>query len=174
MENCFDPKHSNQGEKIFVPDLDYSDIDAMLEEIKEMKDQSPFIKGGEGKVKTIRRALKQTIELDKNTATRRNQLKKSKRKRKSRSEIGKGNVVGGKRGGDQKVPVFIPPPEPPEGTITNIDELFEMEEKQIEDAEKNKKGKRFKVLDRAEPKLKQRGLEGALRKDAHSLRLGQL
>jgi hypothetical protein len=57
--------------------LDYSDIDAMLEEIKEMKDQSPFVKGGEGKVKTIRRALKQTIELGKNTATRRNQLKKT-------------------------------------------------------------------------------------------------
>ncbi len=40
MEIVFDP-----GEKIFVPDLDYSDIDAMLEEIKEMKDDSLFIKG---------------------------------------------------------------------------------------------------------------------------------
>ena len=39
MENFFGPQQSNQGEKIFVPDLDYSDIDAMLEEIKEMKDQ---------------------------------------------------------------------------------------------------------------------------------------
>ena len=56
----------------------------MLEEIKEMKDQSPFIKGGEGKVKALRRALKQTIERGKNTATRRNQLKKSKRKRGSK------------------------------------------------------------------------------------------
>ncbi len=50
MKYFFDPQHSTQGEKIFVPDLDYSDIDAMLEEIKEMKDQSPFVKGGEGKV----------------------------------------------------------------------------------------------------------------------------
>ena len=41
----------------------------MLEEIKEMKDQSRFVKGGEGKVKMLRRALKQTIELGKNTAT---------------------------------------------------------------------------------------------------------
>jgi hypothetical protein len=69
MGNFFGPQQSNQGEKIFVPDLDYSDIDAMLEEIKEMKDQSRFVKGGEGKVKTLRRALKQTIELGKNTAT---------------------------------------------------------------------------------------------------------
>lgn len=29
MEIFFDPQHSNQGEKIFVPDLDYSDIDAV-------------------------------------------------------------------------------------------------------------------------------------------------
>ena len=105
-----------------------------------MKDQSLFVKGGEGKVKTIRRALKETIELGKNTATRKNQLKK--RKRKSRSEVGKGNVVRGKRGGRSKVPDFVPPPEPPEGTITNIDELFEMEEKEIGDTEKGKKGKR--------------------------------
>jgi hypothetical protein len=52
--------------------LDYSDIDAMLEEIKEMKDDSLFVKGGEGKVKTMRRALQQIIELGKNTATRKN------------------------------------------------------------------------------------------------------
>ncbi len=75
----FDPQHSNQGEKIFVPDLDYIDIDAMLEEIKETKDDSIFIRGGEGKVKTIRRALQQTIELGKNTAARRNQIRKAKR-----------------------------------------------------------------------------------------------
>ena len=152
MGNFFGPQQSNQGEKIFVPDLDYSDIDAMLEEIKGMKDQSRFVKGGEGKVKTLRRALKQTIELGKNTATRRNQLKKSERKRKSRSEIGKGNVVGGKRGSDQKIPVLVPPPDPSEGTSTNIDELFEMEEKQPEDEAKLKKGKGFKVLDRVKVK----------------------
>ena len=155
MENFFDPQHSNQGEKIFVPDLDYSDIDAMLEEIKEMKDQSPFVKGGEGKVKALRRALKQTIELGKNTATRRNQLKKSKRKRGSKSEVRIGNVVEGKRSeetGDSELPVFIPPPEPPAETITNIDAIFDLEERMMEEKEKSKKGKRFKVLDRVKTK----------------------
>ena len=155
MGKFFDPQHSNQGEKTFVPDLDYSDIDAMLEEIKEMKDQSPFVKGGEGKVKALRRALKQTIELGKNTATRRNQLKKSKRKRGSKSEVRIGNVVEGKRSGgtgDSELPVFIPPPEPPAETITNIDAIFDLEERMMEEKEKSKKGKRFKVLDRVKTK----------------------
>jgi hypothetical protein len=71
--------------------------------------------------------------------------------------VGKGNVVRGKRGGRSKVPDFVPPPEPPEGTITNIDELFEMEEKEIGDAEKGKKGKRFKVMDRVKVKTSRFG-----------------
>jgi hypothetical protein len=115
MEIFVDPQHSNQGEKIFVPDLDYSDIDAMLEEIKEMKNDSLLSKGVEVKVKTLRRALQQTIELSKNTAPRKNQLKKGKRKRGSKSEIRTENVVKEKRGGKERNPralVFIPPPEP--------------------------------------------------------------
>jgi hypothetical protein len=151
MEIVFDPQHSNQGEKIVVPVLDYSDIDAMLEEIKEMKDDSLLGKGGEGKVKTLRRALQQTIELSKNTAPRRNQIKKMKRKRDSKSGIRTKNVAQEGRKGKDKYPgalVFIPPPEPPAGTITNIDALFEQEEREIDDMKKIKKGKGFKVLDR--------------------------
>ncbi len=71
----------------------------MLEEIKEMKDDSLLSKGGEGKVKTLRRALKQTIELSKNAAPRKNQLKKGKRRRGSKSEIRTENVVKEERGG---------------------------------------------------------------------------
>jgi hypothetical protein len=106
-------------------------------------------------VKTIRRALQQTIELGKNTATRKNQIKKVKRKRKSKSEIRTENVVKEERGGKERnprVPVFIPPPEPPAGTITNIDDLFEQEEEMIVEMEKSKKGKGFKVLDRVKIK----------------------
>jgi hypothetical protein len=68
MGNFFDPQHSNQGEKIFVPDLDYSDIDAMLEEIKAMNNDWTLKKGKEGKADALRKALKQTIESGKNTA----------------------------------------------------------------------------------------------------------
>jgi hypothetical protein len=78
MANFFDPQHSNQGEKTFVPDLDYSNIDAMLEEIKAMNNDWHFERGKEGKAETLRKALKQTIEGGKNTAMRRNQIKKRK------------------------------------------------------------------------------------------------
>jgi hypothetical protein len=47
---------------------------------------------------------------------------------------------------------FIPPPEPPAGTITNIDAIFDLEERMMEEKEKSKKGKRFKVLDRVKTK----------------------
>ena len=76
MANFFDPQHSNQEEKTFVPDLDYSDIDAMLEEIKAMNNDWHFERGKEGKAETLRKALKQTIEGGKNTAMRQNQIKK--------------------------------------------------------------------------------------------------
>ncbi len=76
----------------------------------------------------MRKALKQTIEGGKNTAMRRNQLKK--RKIKPRSGIKLTNMVDGKRvkeKGKPRLPTFVPPPEPPIGTATNIDELFEEE-----------------------------------------------
>ena len=82
-EIFFDPQHSNPGEKIFVPDLDYSDVDAMLEEIKGMNKDWHLSQGKESKVDALRKALKQTIESGKNTAVRRNQIKKRKIKPKS-------------------------------------------------------------------------------------------
>jgi hypothetical protein len=81
-------------------------------------------KGVKEKVKTIRQALQQTIELGKNTASRRNQIKKTKRKRGSKSDVRIGNVVEGKRSEervDPRLTVFIPPPEPPAGTTNNIE-----------------------------------------------------
>ena len=64
-------------------------------------------------------------------------------------------MVKEERGGKERyprAPVFIPPPEPPAGAITNIDDLFEQEGKMIVEMEKSKKGKGFKVLDRVKIK----------------------
>ena len=59
---------------------------------------------------------------------RRNQIKK--RKIKPKSGIKWANVIEEKRmkrTEESGVPSFVPPPEPPIGTTTNIDELFEEE-----------------------------------------------
>jgi hypothetical protein len=104
--------------------------------------------GKEGKADALRKALKQTIESGKNTATRRNQIKK--RKIKPKSGIKWANVIEEKRMKRAErpgAPSFIPPPEPPIGTTTNIDELFEEEAARMrEDKVERSKGK-FKPLD---------------------------
>jgi hypothetical protein len=69
--------------------------------------------------------------MSKNTAKQRNQLKKVKRKQKSKDKVGPENIVEGKRMRDQRkldVPTVEPPPAPPAGIETNIDKIFDLEE----------------------------------------------
>ena len=97
--------------------------------------------------------MKQTIESGKSTAVRQNQIKK--RKMKPKSGIKWANVIEEKRmkrTGEPGVPSFVPPPEPPIGTTTNIDELFDEEAARMyQDKVGNSKGK-FKPLDRVKIK----------------------
>ena len=92
----------------------------MLEEIKGMNKDWHLSQGKEGKADALRKALKLTIESGKNTAMRRNQIKK--RKIKPKSGIKWANVIEEKRAKEPGVPSFVPPPEPPIGTTTNIDD----------------------------------------------------
>ncbi len=78
MSNLFEPQHSDRGEKTYSPNLDY-DIDAMLEELGELK-RNWLLEGKWGKVEEIRKALTKTIESSKSTATKRNQIKKQRRR----------------------------------------------------------------------------------------------
>ena len=82
MARYFEPQQSNQGEKMYSPNLDY-DIDAMLEELRSLK-RDLVLEGKVGKVEEIRKALRKAIETGKNTAKQRNHLKKVKRKQKSK------------------------------------------------------------------------------------------
>ncbi len=136
-----------------VPNLNY-DIHAMLEEIGELKREWQ-LQGKGGKVEAVRRALTKTIEVSKNVAMIRNQIKKKKRK--SKGTVGPENIVEGhrKRGKNKlEVPNFTPPPEPSAGTETNLDKIFEMEEEaaRFEENAQGKSRKGFKVLDRVKVK----------------------
>ncbi len=155
MRSYFEPQHSDPGEKIYKPNLDY-DVDAMLEELSELK-KKWLLEGKSGKVEEIRKALTQTIEGSKSTASKRNQIKKAKRRKMSKDKVGTGNIVLEKRRKGKKLlelPTFTPPPEPPADMETNIDRIFEMEEeyKASEENKGSKKAKRFKVLDRVKIK----------------------
>ncbi len=66
----------------------------------------------------IRKALTQTLEGSKSTASKRNQIKKAKRRKMSKDKVGSDNIVVGKRRKGKKqleLPTFTPPPEPPVG-----------------------------------------------------------
>jgi hypothetical protein len=153
MEAFLGPQHSDRGEKIVVPNLNY-DIDAMLEEIAELKREWQ-LQGKGGKVEAIRKALTKTIEVSKNVAMSRNQIKKKKRK--SKGTVGPENIVEGHRKRGKKkfeVPDFTPPPEPSAGMETNIDKIFQMEEEaaRFEENAHGKSRKGFKVLNRVKIK----------------------
>jgi hypothetical protein len=160
MARYFEPQQSNQGEKLYSPNLDY-DIDAMLEELRSLK-RDLVLEGKVGKVEEIRKALTKTIEMSKNIAKRRNHLKKAKRKQKSKDKVSSENIVEGKRMREQRkldVPTFEPPPAPPAGVETNIDKIFDLEEELMafNVNEGSKKAKGFKVLDRVKIKTSRFG-----------------
>ena len=113
---------------MFEPNLDY-DVDAMLEELGSLK-QKWLLEGKCGKVDQIRRALTKTIELSKSTAMSKNKIKKRKGKRGGSLDVE--NLMEGKRvKSKQHLPEFTPPPEPAAGMETNIDKIFEVEEKSM-------------------------------------------
>ena len=98
-------------------------MDAMLEELGELK-KKWLLEGKSGKVDEIRKALTRTIEGSISTASKRNQIKKAKRKKMSKDKVGSDNIVAGKRRKGKKqleLPTFTPPPVPPAGMETNID-----------------------------------------------------
>jgi hypothetical protein len=149
MRKIFGPQHSDRGEKMFEPNLDY-DVDAMLEELSNLKEQW-LLEGKSGKVDLIRQALMKTIELSKSTAMSKNKIKKRKGKRGANLDVE--NLMEGKRvKSKQQLPEFTPPPDPPAGMETNIDKkIFEMEET-LMNAKESKAAKKFKVLDRVKIK----------------------
>jgi hypothetical protein len=127
----------------------------MLEELGDLK-QKWTLEGKGGKVEGIRKALTKTIELSKNTASIRNQIRKAKRKQKSKNSVGSENIMDDKQKRN-KIRLDLPsfaPPEPPAGTETNIDKIFELEEGVMNSMENtgSKKVKGFSVLDRVKIK----------------------
>ena len=54
----------------------------------------------------------------------------------------------------QQLPSYEPPTEPPAGTETDIDKIFELEEKlmEVEEEKQSRKTKNFRVLDRVKIK----------------------
>jgi hypothetical protein len=116
MKKFFGPQHSDRGEKMFEPNLDY-DVDAMLEELSSLKAKW-LLEGKSGKVDQIRRALTKTIELSKSTAMSKNKIKKRKGKRGGSLDVE--NLMEGKRvKSKQQLPEFTPPPEPTAEMETN-------------------------------------------------------
>ena len=106
MMSYFEPQHSDQGEKMYKPNLDY-DVDAMLEELGELK-KKWLLEGKSGKVEEIRKALTRTIEGSKSTASRRNQIKKAKRKKMSKDKVGPDNILVGKEERVRKCMSYLP------------------------------------------------------------------
>ncbi len=53
-------------------------------------------------MRSIRKALTKTIESSKSTATKRNQIKKAKKKQKEKDNVGPENIVAGKRKRNKK------------------------------------------------------------------------
>ncbi len=72
MAKLFEPQHSDRGEEIHKPNLDY-DVDAMLEELGDLK-RDWLLEGKKSKVDEIRRALTKTIEMSTNKATPKNKF----------------------------------------------------------------------------------------------------